>query len=58
MQSKVSCSSVFQNIYRHFIGLLGQGISLLQAVYLHRTTQTQQKCRHTSTPKWDQNSSS
>jgi hypothetical protein len=35
---------------RQSVGLLGWGISLTQGRYLHRTTQTLNKCRQTSMP--------
>jgi hypothetical protein len=36
--------------YGQSVGLLGQGISPSQGRYLHRNTQTQNKCTQTSMP--------
>jgi hypothetical protein len=53
LEHKVSVKSFvsfqFLNV-RQSIGLLGRGISPSQGRYLHRTTQTQNKHRQTSTP--------
>jgi hypothetical protein len=38
-------------IYTQSVGLLGQEISPSQGRYLHKTTQTQNKRTHTSTPR-------
>jgi hypothetical protein len=46
---KCSISRQFHN-FRQLVGLLGQGISPSQGHYLHRTTQTENKCRQASMP--------
>jgi hypothetical protein len=40
---------------RHSVGFLGRGISTSQSRYLHRTTQTKNKRRHTSMLEWNSN---
>jgi len=38
------------NLFGHLVGLLGQGISLMQVLYLHRTTQHRKTWTHIHPP--------
>jgi hypothetical protein len=40
----------FLNLKTQLAGLLQHGVDLMHGRYLHRTTQTQNKCRQTSMP--------
>jgi hypothetical protein len=54
-KASMKCFISFQFLnLRQSIALLGQGISPPQGCYLHRTTQTQNKCKHPCL-EWDSN---